>query len=136
MALEHEIDMLSLNISNQPPTYVMNHSRKIKKSTTPQWMLEISNICHGLFIHKIIHHYSTQQLKPTVHWRNVTSIQGHSSQCMLVNVSLCMTTNTYAIKVTTVMELCTYAAITCTAKQRVIISVTESWCNIKMTLKL
>ena len=31
----------------------------------------------------------------------------------------------HVIKVTTVMELCTYAAITCTAKQRVIISVTE-----------
>ena len=55
---------------------------------------------------------------------------------MLVNMSLCMTMYTYSIKVTTVMELCTYAAITCTAKQRVIISVTESCCNIKMTLKL
>jgi len=44
---------------------------------------------------------------------------------MLVNVSLCMTMNTYVTKVTTVMELCTYAAVTCTAKQRVIINVTE-----------
>jgi hypothetical protein len=111
----------------------MNHSRKINKSTTPQWMLEISNICHDLFIYKIMYHYSTQQLKPTVHWRNVTSIHVHSCLCMLVNMLLCMTTNTYVIKVTSVMKLCTYAATTCTEKQRVIISVTESCCNVKMT---
>jgi len=55
---------------------------------------------------------------------------------MLVNVSVGMATNTYVITVTTVMELCTYAAINGTAKQRVIISVTESCCNIKMILKL
>jgi len=83
-----------------------------------------------------MHHYSTQQLKPTVHWRNITSIQVHPCLCMLVNVSVGMATNTYVITVTTVMELCTYAAINGTAKQRVIISVTESCCNIKMILKL
>jgi hypothetical protein len=125
LALEHGIDMLSQNIGNQPPTYNMNHPRKIKKSTTPQWMLEISNICHGLFIHKIMHHYSTQQLKPTVHWKNVTSIQVHSCLCMLVSMSMHMTMNTYVIKVTTVMELCTYAAITGTAKHRFIINMIE-----------
>jgi len=42
---------------------------------------------------------------------------------MPMYVGKCVTvydSDTYVIKLTTVMELCTYAAITCTAKQRVI----------------
>lgn len=44
---------------------------------------------------------------------------------MLVSMSMHMTMNTYVIKVTTVMELCTYAAITGTAKHRFIINMIE-----------